>query len=197
MIERKEINKCVSEKEFLSFYYTKDELVDFCNLNGISKIGTKEEVQERICLFLKYGVLQSDTPKLKAFTFSKFDWNNEILNDETIITDNYKNTENVRKWFINKIGKRFRFNTKFMNIMKISAGITLHQASVLWLEIENLKKHSSCEKKIPRVFKYNRYVKAFLTDNPHLTLQDAVKSWNLNKKQQNGFEYKSRNEIKK
>ncbi|MGL5913858.1 MAG: DUF6434 domain-containing protein [Bacteroidales bacterium] len=55
---------------------------------------------------------------------SNFDWNVERLTLETIITDNYKNPENVRAFLTTEIGKHFKFNVLFMNWMKQNNGKT-------------------------------------------------------------------------
>lgn len=47
-----------------------------------------------------------------------FDWHSETLSDETIITKNYKNTQNVRRYFQSHFGINWKNNTRFMAWLK-------------------------------------------------------------------------------
>lgn len=62
----------------------------------------------------------------------KFDWHSERLTKNTIITDSYKNTQNVRRFFIANIGEHFHFTREFMKFMKQSSGKTLDDALTEW-----------------------------------------------------------------
>lgn len=59
---------------------------------------------------------------------SKFDWHSEPLNDETIITENYKNTQNARRYFYLYFGKNWKNNRTFMAWFKENEGKTLKDA---------------------------------------------------------------------
>lgn len=48
----------ISEKEFKSYYWLKSELLQFCHDVTLSTHGGKQEVAERIALFLRTGVKQ-------------------------------------------------------------------------------------------------------------------------------------------
>jgi hypothetical protein len=98
---------------------------------------------------------------------------------DTPITDNYKNTENVRAFMTKEIGSHFRFNTEFMKWTKQHTGKTMRDAIAEWQRIYILKKDKNYKTDIAPQFEYNTHIRNFLADNPGKTLKDAINSWNL------------------
>ena len=107
------LDKEISVEDFNDFYWLKKELVHFCRILGISSTGGKIEISDRIRTYLLTGKIVKQVKKTHK-SKSKFDWANEILTENTLITDNYKNGENVRIFFIQEIGSHFSFNVIFM-----------------------------------------------------------------------------------
>ena len=98
MEKRPALTKDISLKDFRDFYWLKEELLDFCRVEQLDKRGGKIELTKSIEKYLETGIKEvAKVEKQKCL--SKFDWNSEKLTLETIITDNYKNTENVRGIF--------------------------------------------------------------------------------------------------
>ncbi|MFD2177597.1 DUF6434 domain-containing protein [Veronia pacifica] len=64
----------------------------------------------------------------------KFDWHKDDINAQTIITSHYRNTQNVRRYFISVCGESFRFNRAFMAWMKQSQGLTMGEAAEHWCQ---------------------------------------------------------------
>lgn len=185
---RPELNKEISIKDFNDFYWLKQELVDFCKSVGITTTGGKMEIAERIRNYISTGnVIKNAIKNVKVN--SKFDWNSEILTCETVITDNYRNGENVRNFFIKEIGSHFSFNVIFMKWMKVNTGRTLDDAIYEWKRINDLKKDKKYVGEIDPQFEYNRYMRAFLHDNPNLSSKDAMKYWKLKSKNRGTNEY--------
>ena len=166
----------------------KSELVTFCKEIGISTNGGKIELTEKIKYFLTTGKVKKQEAKPNK-SVSKFDWNTEILTATTIITDNYKNTENVRQFFTENIGTHFSFNVKFMNWMKVNVGKTLNEAMNEWKMLRELNKDKNYKTEIKPQFEYNRYMRAFLADNPNLSSKDAMKFWKLKRAKRGTNEY--------
>ena len=176
MIEKRpRLNENMSLKDFKDFYWLKEELVLFCKKNEIDCSGGKIEITDRIIYFLETG--KKDKKHIVRKSKSNFDWNVENLSRETIITDNYKNTENVRRFFLAEIGTHFKFNVLFMNWMKQNTSKTLQNAVDEWNRIQLLKKDKNYRSEIGSQFEYNAYMRDFLNDNPHLTINDARKYW--------------------
>jgi hypothetical protein len=181
MNKRPELNANLSAIDFKNFYWLKEELTAFCRSEGISTKGGKLELSGRIITYLQTGeVVQPE--KDKAST-SKFDWGKASLDVDTRITDNYKNTENVRAFMTKKIGSHFRFNTEFMEWTKQHPGKTMSDAISEWKRIYDLKKDKNYKTEIAPQFEYNTHIRSFLADNPGKTLKDAINSWKLKRNQ--------------
>jgi len=173
------LNKAISIKDFKDNYWLKKELIDFCREIGINQSGGKLDVSTRIERFLEVGEVIRHSSQKKSKISSSFDWNNEELSLSVLITDNYKNTANVREFFRKSIGSHFRFNVEFMNWMKSNLGKTLEHAAVEWREIAERKKNNTSKKEIAPQFEYNTYIRDFLADNSDLSIKDAIGSWKI------------------
>lgn len=57
-----------------------------------------------------------------------FDWHKDKIDYTTVIDKNYKNTQNVRRFFISEIGVHFRFDREFMKWLKDNQGKTMKDA---------------------------------------------------------------------
>jgi GNAT superfamily N-acetyltransferase len=62
----------------------------------------------------------------------KFDWHKNELTSETKITENYKTTQNVRRFLKKHFGEDFHFSREMMAWMKSNAGKTLGEAVTEW-----------------------------------------------------------------
>ncbi|MCU0416214.1 MAG: SAP domain-containing protein [Cytophagaceae bacterium] len=187
-MNRPVLDKNITLDDFNNFYWLKEELIEFCRKNGIPTWGGKIEIAERIREFLTTGKISRNKIK-KSKSTSTFDWDNETLSRETIISDNYKNGENVRRFFLTEIGSHFSFNIVFMKWLKENKGKTLNDAIVEWNRIHTLKKDKNYESEIAPQFEYNRYMRAFLKDNPTMSSKDAMKFWKLKSALRGSNEY--------
>lgn len=181
--KRPELNTTISLDDFQSFYWLKTELVSFCRANGISASGGKIEITGRIEHYLATG--KGAPTSRKPVKLSNFDWKNSELHLNTKLTDNYKNSENVRAFMTLQIGPHFKFNTEFMNWTKANAGKSLADAINEWKRIYTLRKNKEHKSEIAPQFEFNRYIRDFMADNPAKTRATAIYFWNL-KRQQRG-----------
>lgn len=156
-------------------------MVEFCRSEKLKTTGSKIEINQRILNYLRTGEKQIPTPRTNSRTKAKFDWKNEKLALETEITDNYRNTENVRAFFEREIGSSFRFNIKFMDWMKASSGKTLKDAVEEWQRIKKANKNNAGPKEIAPQFEYNKYLRDFLADNPNSNRALGIKLWKIKK----------------
>jgi hypothetical protein len=186
-MDRPNLNKTISLTDFNEFYWLKEELIDFCKTVGISTSGGKIAIADRIRHYLQTGEIPAVPTKPQRK--SRFNWDTEPLTTETVITDNYKNGENVRNFFIQTIGSHFSFNVVFIKWMKENVGKTLADAIAEWKRIHDLKKDANYVSRIEPQFEYNRYMRAFLNDNPTLTSKDAMKFWKLKRTQRGTNDY--------
>jgi len=179
MNKRPILNVQISIQDFKNFYWYKAELVDFCRSENLDKRGGKIELANRIERFLATGERESYMEAISKT--SRFNWNTEKLTIETEITDNYQNTENVRAFFKNQIGDKFKFNVKFMNWMKSAQGRSLGEAVEQWILLTNEMRKDKSHKQIAPQFEYNTYIRDFMKDNQDKTLQDAIRCWKIKK----------------
>ena len=177
--KRPELNDKISVTDFKDFYWLKSELVNFCKFNGISSTGGKQELADRIIACLQTGKVISVIPKQQ--TKSKFDWNSAELTLDTEITDNYRNSENVRAFMKQETGSHFHFTTEFMKWTRQNVGKTLKDAIAEWKRIVEKKKDVNYRTTISSQFEYNTYIRDFLADNKEKTLKDAIHYWKLKK----------------
>jgi hypothetical protein len=61
-----------------------------------------------------------------------FDWHGAPLSLNTRITDDYRNTQNVRRFFRSQLGDDFHFTVEFIGWMKQNPGKTLKAAVLEW-----------------------------------------------------------------
>jgi hypothetical protein len=73
--------------------------------------------------------------------------------------------------------------------LKENSGKTLDDAIMKWREIRDLKKDKNYQSEIDPQFEYNRYMRAFLSDNPNLSSKDAIKFWKLKRARRGTNEY--------
>ena len=176
---RPNLKTTISINDFKNHYWLKEELIDFCRTTGLKRTGGKIEITNRILKYLETGEIFTKPEKDQQRTKSNFDWNTERLDLNTAITDNYKNTENVREFFKKTIGSNFKFNVEFMDWMKSSAGKTLGDSVEKWKEIAEKKRDKNYKTEIAPQFEYNAYIRDFLNDNPQLSTKDAIESWKI------------------
>ena len=178
-MNRPELTEKLSLEDFTGFYWLEQELTAFCRIIGINSTGGKIEIANRIKTFLETGDVSNLKTGINKQATSNFDWNKELLSLNTVITDNYKSTENVRTFFVTHIGSHFRFTVDFMKWAKQNEGKTLAEAIAEWNRQKDIKKDKSFKTDIAPQFEYNRYMRAFLADNPGKTTKDAMKFWKL------------------
>lgn len=173
MSERPELTTELKSKEFLEYYYLKEELVYFCRENGLPASGGKTELMERIAYFLDTGKVSAAktvrTQKHKISTITR----------DSIIESDFVCSELHRAFFKREIGESFSFNVAFQKWLKSNAGKTYADAIVAYNEIKNTKKPG--KKDIGSQFEYNTYVRDFFEDNKGASLEDAIKCWKYKK----------------
>ena len=98
---------------------------------------------------------------------------------ETVITDSYKNTQNVRRFFQQHCGEKFHFSIPFMGFMKNNCGKTLQDAIDEWHRLDKQRKDKNFKSKIPEGNQYNKYIRDICADNPHITIEQARHFWKL------------------
>lgn len=70
---------------------------------------------------------------------TKVDWHKNQIDENTLITDSYKTTQNVRRYFKFQLGEQFKFDRDFMLWMKSSTGLTMGDAVQEWAKRNQTK----------------------------------------------------------
>lgn len=176
--QRPRIESVRTGAEFKDWYWLKTEAMNRARVLGLPARGAKFDIIDRIadCLDGKSVPLSHRTGP--AFRGPGFDWHGAALSCDTLITPNYRNTQNVRRFFTGEIGRRFCFNIAFMAWMKTNTGKTLGEAAEEWKRVENLVK-SGHKQVIPASNQFNAYARAFLEDNPGRSMDDVQHFWKL------------------
>jgi hypothetical protein len=65
---------------------------------------------------------------------TQFDWHSHAITRRTPISPSYRNTQNVRRYFLAQCGSKFRFDRPFMAWMKSATGKTMGDAADEWLQ---------------------------------------------------------------
>lgn len=164
--------------ELKRWYWLKDELSAYAKVVGVKTTGAKFVILDRIAHFLDTGetVFPSDSkPKKK----SKFDWHTHTLTRDTLITDSYKNSQNVRRFFKSEVGDSFKFNIAFMAWIKSNVGKPLSAAVDQYLSQQKQYGQKDFKTKIKSHNQFNQYTRDFLNDNPSLGMDDVRRIWAL------------------
>lgn len=181
MTGRPVLDKNLDSKTFRSFYYLKEELVDFCRKNDLPASGGKLEITDRIAYFLDTGkVLPAPRARKRAAVVSD-------INEDTKIEADFVCSELHRAFFKKQIGSSFSFNVAFQKWLKSNAGRTYKEAVAAYHQILEDKK--SGKTKIDKQFEYNTYIRDFFSDNPGKSLEEAIKCWKYKKNLQGHNRY--------
>lgn len=63
----------------------------------------------------------------------QFDWHADEITRDTVVTKNYKSTQNVRRFLIQQCGENFKFDRAFMAWIKDSTPKTMGDVAEAWL----------------------------------------------------------------
>ena len=141
---------------------------------GLRHSDGKFTILDRIAHFLDTGEPKlpgDDKPKPK----SKFDWHGAPLTPETVITDSYKHSQNVRRFFKSQVGDGFRVTISFMDWIRLNHGATLADA------VAEYRRMTAAGEKAPirDHNQFNQYTVDFLKDNPDAGMAEVRRVWAL------------------
>lgn len=167
-----ELTRNLKPEEFRQYYFLKEELKDFCRMEGLKVSGSKEDLENRIIHYLSTGEELNEV-SIKQFSHVEL---SEIELDSKL-GENFKCSEDKREFFENHIGKGFKFKVKFQKWLKSNPDKTYRDAIEAYFEIQN----SNEKTEIGKQFQYNQYIRDFFEDNDDKSLDDAIKCWKYKK----------------
>lgn len=176
--ERPDPETITTAAELRRWYWQKDELVPLARYHGVKTTGGKFTILDRVAYFLETGD-RKFPGDVKAKITSKFDWHSAVLRPETIITDSYKNTQNVRRFFQAHVNPNFKFNIAMMDWMKANCGKTLSDAIEAYLTLTQQARAPGYQTRIRDHNQFNQYTRDFLAANPAATLDEVRRVWTL------------------
>lgn len=178
METRPDIETLASGDALRRWYWRKDELVAYARRLNLRSSGGKFDVLDRIAHFLDTG--ETDVPSRRQNKpTSKFDWHKAPLTRATMITDSYKNSQNVRRFFKSECDPNFKFNIAFMEWMKGNVGKTLDDACAAYLDLKAKAAQPGHKTQIKPYNQFNQYTRDFFADNPNMTMEDVRRIWAL------------------
>lgn len=183
MCERPLLDTNLKADVFLSYYWLKDELVNFCRAEGLPTSGGKMDITQRIATYLETGEIVLPQSKSKKETAVG------TITPDMPIEPNFVCTEKHRAFFKEAIGKNFSFQVAFQKWLKANAGKTYAQAILAYDAILAEKKTGTST--IEKQFEYNTYIRAFFADNPGKSLKQAILCWNYKKSLQGSNAYEN------
>lgn len=169
---RPEISTISSGAELKRWYWRKDELVAHARTIGVKRTGGKFLILDRIAHFLDTSEIRFPGDTKQQIT-SAFDWHKAALDDSTVITDSYRNSQNVRRYFKSRLGTRFTFNIAFMEWMRANTGKTLGDACKVYPSLAKVPGKTT----IKDHNQFNQYTRDFLADNPKLGMDAVRRAW--------------------
>ena len=176
--KRPNIELITSATELKRWYWLKSELVAHARSKGVKASGGKFLILERLAYFLDTGKPIFPGDKKPVIT-SKFDWHTEVLTPHTRITDSYKNSQNVRRFFKQQLGKDFKFNIAFMEWIKGNAGKSLADAVDEYSRQAKQVLTPGFQTKIKPHNQFNQYTRDILTANPSMNMGEVRRIWEL------------------
>jgi hypothetical protein len=178
-MKRPDILSIQNGEELKRWYWLKQELVEYCKLVDLGYAGSKFDLLDRIANALDNKEHKEPKSKTSKQKVSKFNWHSEVLTPDTIITDSYRNSQNVRRFFVQQCGSTFRFSIALMDFMKNNCGNTLQDAVSEWQRLNEQGKDKNFKSEIPPGNQYNKYIRDFFADNPNMTMAEARHFWKL------------------
>lgn len=175
---RPDITSITSGAELRRWYWLKSELEAQAKATGVRATGGKYTILDRLAHFLDTGetIWPGD---VRSKPRSSFDWHSAPLTPETVITDSYRNTQNVRRFFKAHAGESFKFNIAFMAWMKDNCGKTLADAVAEYHRLKAEAAKPGFQSEIAHHNQFNQYTRDFLADNPEKGMDDVRKYWAL------------------
>lgn len=184
--ERPVLDKKISIKDFKDFYWLKVELAKFCRENGISSVGGKIEISNRIVEYLETGKI----PKTKTTKRIKLPKASEPISRETVIGIEYRTYKEKKEFFKSVIGNQFHFTVHLLDYFKNNTDKKTYADLINeWYKEQELKNDPNFVKEIAPQFEYNTYIRDFLKDNPNKTRNDAIKYWKIKKSKPGNNKY--------
>lgn len=159
---------------FKNRYWLKMELITLCKTLGLTTPGAKQELLTRIETFIVTGIKTS--PVSNTINAVR-DSNSPITRNTPVM--NYKNDAATRQFFIEQIGKHFRFNAYLRQFTQRNNNEKLTYGDLVdgWVACEQKKKNPDYQSDIGKQFEYNQFTRDFFLNEKGKSQSDAIQAW--------------------
>ena len=158
----------ITVTEFEDAYWHRETLSAFCRAKELPSSGSKITLTGRIAAFLRGAAPGSTaTPKLAKAKIP------ETLTPNTVIGPNWPCSQQLRHFFTDHTKTRFHFSKEIRDFIATGAGKTLQDALDHW----DATRTNTQKRPIEPQFEYNRFMRAFHSQNPGTGHQAAVTAW--------------------
>lgn len=164
-----------SPEDLQNYYWMKSDLMMYCKKHGLPTQGAKSELIERIGVYLSTG----HRAAYKALSKQGERDSSKRITKNTLV-ENYNNDAETRKFFIEHIGTKFKFNAylrRFTDPANILPNMTYGDLIEGWVSFENSRKNSNGNHVISPQFEYNQFIKDYFEHEKGATLGKAISAW--------------------
>ena len=172
---RPELLAGIDPELFDAHYWYRQELMHFGRKLDLSTAGGQFQIHDRISHFLRTGErLGPDSHKPS----SQLDWRTADLDVHTVISDSYRNTQNVRSFFAAHLGPDFSFTICLMTWIKENHGASLADA----LQAETTRRAQLAQGNTPELAPHNPYdsfARDYLAHHPESEQDDIMAAWQV------------------
>ena len=166
-------------KTYQGQYWLKSELIHYCAGNDLVTSGSKNELLQRIEVFLVSG---ERLKPVSSKQIGKRDSHQPIMRDTLVV--NYKNDAAARLFFVRHIGEHFRFDAylrQFTNPDYITKNLTYGDLIAGWITEEARRNDPAYQSNIGKQFEYNQFFRDFFANEKGKSRSDAIKAWQTTK----------------
>ncbi len=174
---RPKLNLQTTPDDFLSYYWLKEELINFLREHNLSTTGSKQDLAARISQFLATRIRENKPPqklvkrtKTMPKTFTR----------QSLIEAGWRCSQELRAFFEQEIGTHFHFDGVMRDFIHNGIGKTLNEAIDMW---EETQRNPMQEKSIAPQFEYNRHIREYFKTHPDAKLKEAIQEWKIKKKE--------------
>lgn len=169
-------------QDVAQWYWTRAELNAVARRLGISSAGNKQDITERLLVHL--GKPASAPPaESRAAPVAERKSSPQLLApfaETQVVPVGQRMTRELREWFVNECGPRFRFDGHMRDFFAEPAGRTLGDAVELWFNTRNVPRS------IGPQFEYNRFVREYRQSHPGVAHSEVVEAWRTHRETRRG-----------
>ncbi len=174
---RPKLNLHTTPDDFLSYYWLKEELINFLREHDLSTTGSKHDLTARISQFLATGIPENKTSQKLV---KRTETMPKTFTRQSVIESGWRCSQELRAFFEQEIGTYFHFDNVMRDFIHNGTGKTLNEAIETW---EGAQRNPMQEKSIAPQFEYNRHIREYFKTHPEAKLKEAIQAWNIKKKE--------------